>query len=166
MHGLTQWRLRVLFPLSIQYYANITNVISSSSMISFGSHNYDMWFHVNLLDLLYALHRALYHRHEFVKTSPRHRQNITITPLTHRGCSSVARQKITDYRRFLKYILSCWRRLKSANLPLCITKYSTILRQYIACVFLVGPHIQRRHQQAIYIARHFGSRGIIAFGAF
>ena len=43
-----------------------------------------MLFHVKSLHFLYALHKALYHRHDAVNTSPGHRQDTTITPPTHR----------------------------------------------------------------------------------
>ena len=55
-----------------------------------------MWFHVKSLHLLYALHKALYHC-----------QDITITPPAHLQYSSVARRRITDHRRFYKYIVNC-----------------------------------------------------------
>ena len=66
-----------------------------------------MLFHVKSLDLLYDLHKPLYHRHDIVNTSPHHRQDITITPPTHPLYSCAARRRITNYRRFSKYIVNC-----------------------------------------------------------
>ena len=54
-----------------------TKVISSLAKISFGSHT-GTWFDAKSLYFGYTLHKALYHRHNVVKTSPRHRQDITI----------------------------------------------------------------------------------------
>ena len=70
-----------------------------------------IWFHVKSLHLLYALHiyftigmtssrHSSRHHHDIAK-------DITITTLTHPRYSSVARRRITDHRRFSKYIVNC-----------------------------------------------------------
>ena len=110
-----------------------------------------------------VLNKAPYHRHDVVKTSPRHRQEITIIPRrVAEGSPTVADSKSTSLT------VSRCSADQSPNIPRrCIGDASPKVRQYIACEFSRGttrstsaPIATRTrlfHRQ--YIARHFGLGG-------
>ena len=80
-------------------------------MISFGSHKVCAWFHLKSPQCtLYMLSTRHYHRHDFIKTSPRHRKDIT-SSLRPRRIPDIrlshARRRITDRLRFSKYLVNC-----------------------------------------------------------
>ena len=122
--------------------------------ISFGCHKVSIHF-------LYALHKALYYRHDFVSTSSRHRQDITITPPTHPdisllhggGSPTIADSQNTSLTvvhvaQIIPRIFPCpspniWRHFgdTSPNIPL------RIINTLRVC-FLVGSHVQYRHRSS------------------
>ena len=93
--------------------------------------------------------KVLFCNRHFLKTSPRHRQDIVITPPTHLRYLPVARRRITDHRRFSKYIANCYQSNQSKCYSHTISVqdsgyihfwwyiiiYNTLMYQYSADIF-------------------------------
>ena len=121
-----------------------------------------------------ALNKALYHRDDFVKASPRHRQDITVTMCvcrTPKGHQSSPIIKV--HRQLLADVATINPRIfpdASPNIRRYIGDTSPKARQYIACEFSRGTTRSTSapiatstrifHRQ--YIAKHFGPRGTVA----
>ena len=92
--AMHRWAFSIFNLRPVRRQQNKSDLLFINDLIKeFGSHKVcGSIFHIlyiRSLHLSYTLQKALCHRHDFVKTSPQHRQDITLTALMHARYLSV-----------------------------------------------------------------------------